>query len=288
MKQIKWLIDQWLQVLWQQIFRVVKLWGQHNIGFKCAGLTYYAMFAVIPLLSLLITISTIFITKDFVAEKVNFYLTQVFSGPVLLRLQSFVNSLIGSDYSLALSIGGMVIFLYATTTYFYHLNQTVRNVAEMKTSSNGLVENIRSRVLGVGQAVVIFLGLVTFSGIQILLQVTDQVLTYVIDSEFIIAILWLVGLISIIAVLSAILAIYYRMILGQITSWSRLLLHTSAASLVGFIINKSLAQMLSFSAAYQDYGIFSATLSVMVWIFLANAILLITAGLLKDETDRSV
>ena len=79
------------------------------------------------------------------------------------------------------------------------------------------------------------------------------------------------------------MATYYRATLGPIASKSSTFVSGLLVALSIYVINIFLSYMLSFSASYYDYGVFSATLSVVVWTFLINTVLICGAGLTSAE-----
>ena len=266
-----------------------KVWLRHDVSFKAAGLTYYAVFAAVPLLSLLVTISTILVNEQFIAAEINRYIGIVFADPVAFRLQQFVKGLINSDYSVALSIGGAAAFLYATTNYFARLNQVVKQVAWDFLPDNQLLENLYQRFKGLTYSVFIFTFIAILSAMQGFIRSLGSIfpaLNTFKSIEFLVEIL---GIALSLMLLAGLLSVYYRSVLGSLASKSSFFIPSLLASLAIYLINIFLSYMLSFSASYYDYGIFSAALSVIVWMFLINTVLICAAGLIPLElTNRRV
>lgn len=286
MKQVSDLINNFGDVLKQFVVTSVRVWIKNDVAFRSAGLTYYAMFAMIPLLSLLITISSIVITQEFLASELNGYIATVFNDPVATRLQEFVANLVGSDYSVALSIGGLVIFMYATTTYFARLNQNCAEIVTNHRPDNPLLYNLRERLRSLVYAIFIFFFIVITSAAQTLVDNLGVLFPIIDDWNNLGLVVELFGVVISLLVFAGLISAYYRSVLGKIASKSSFLVTSLLVSLAVYLINIFLSYMLSFSATYYDYGVFSATLSVVFWMFLINTVLLCGAGIIPTELMR--
>jgi len=280
------IIPDLIRGLFRQLRSGVKVWITKDVSFRSAGLTYYAVFATIPLLSLLITISSIFINEQFVAYEVSQYIAFIFNEPVANRLQAFVYGLIGSDYSISLSIGGLIAFLYATTTYFSRLNQMVKEVSANDDVKSDFLESINQRFKSLGYALIIFFFIALFSGLQALFENARNFFPMGGNLEILAPIITGLGLMVSIIILAALLAIYYRSILGQQMSKSSVFSSSLLVSIALYIVNKLLSAMLSFSVSFYDYGIFSAMLSVIIWLYLINTVVLCGSGIIARNNQN--
>jgi uncharacterized BrkB/YihY/UPF0761 family membrane protein len=262
------------------VWHIVRTWTKNDIGFKAAGLTYYATFAFVPLLSLLITVSSILINERFITQEINGYIAAIFNDPIAARLQDFVQSLVGADYSIALTIGGLIAFLYATTTYFARLNFVAQQVALDDDTRPNFIRNLSERISSLLYAVFIFIFIAIVSLVQTLISNLADFIIQVTGSIVGLSIvLELVATMVTLLMLAGLFATYYRAAIGKSVERRSAYVSGLLVSLSIYVLNLSLSYMLGFSAAYQDYGIFSAALSVILWAFVINTILICGAGL---------
>lgn len=266
---------------------LVKKWLDHDISFTAAGLTYYALFATIPLVSLFLTISTIFINEGFIASEISRYVDSIFSTAVAARINALVDSLVLADYSLTLSIGGIVALFYGVTSYFARLNEKIRTILTDDTPDNVYLDNLSRRLSALVYTFFIFIFLVLVSLSQLIIANLDVLLPSLFDRMFLEMIIEPLATIVSIGLFSGVVALLYRTIAK--VSVPRYLLGSSAlfVSVVIYVLNLVFSRALSFSATFQDYGLFSATLAVVIWIYLINQIILIGAVLLRYQTNAS-
>ena len=269
----------------KQILDVVrtflKSWNHYDIPFVSAGLTYYTVLAFVPLVSLLLTISTIFINKQFVASELISYANNLFTPEIANRLETIILDLVGADYSLALSVGGLVALLYAASSYFARLNQKVHLIITAQEDF-GIKDSLKRRGVALLYSVMIFIIIALVSLTQwFLIRIGDifasdgleRLFDYVIDPLAVLLSILFLGLL---------LSTFYRTLTVKVRKFRYLLLSGVIVSSALYITNGGLGLALRYSATYQDYGIFSALVSVVIWAFTINAIILSGAIVIKD------
>lgn len=266
-----------------------RLWTKVDLDFKAAGLTYYALVAIVPLLLLLIILSGLLINQDFIAIQVNGYIEQIFSPAITARLQEFINSLTNSDYSLELSIGGLIALLYGTTTYFSKLNLVVHQfITGIDDDELGLYFNVKRRLTALLYSFFIFIFIAIISLLRLLTSNVEVIFEIVGTSNESIALLidWGSVIISL-GLLVLLFVLFYKTIARREVSYQASIWTSLAVTVAMLVLNRVFAIALEFSANFRDYGIFSAVLAVILWIHITNMLLLSGALLIREIDTRT-
>jgi membrane protein len=128
-----------------------------SLGSRAAGLAFYMIFALIPLLTIFLTVTAFVLRGQSTQTQVINFLTNKIGNQGAVFLQSILSSISHIQINALTSIVVIVIVLYAATNLFLHLQKTFASIFQLHNTNEGLIKKtIKSRLLAISYLVVLF------------------------------------------------------------------------------------------------------------------------------------
>ena len=255
---------------------------KRELNFSAAGLTYYAIFSALPLVFVLVNISSVLIDQDFIQTTTTNFLSSIIDSKNVTAIQALLDNISSIEFSTSLSVAGLLLLLYGATTYIVRLNTRVGNIISIDVSNKSIVSTeINRRLIALSLS---FLLIIVIFAITLLATITPLVLEYIfLGSSPLNAIMIELGsTFATAALLALFFALYYRETSGGHYSFLKTLPGGIFMATVLIVANYVFSFAVSFSITLTTFGLFSGLLAVLLWLYVFNLALLVGAVLINS------
>jgi membrane protein len=260
--------------MWRLLKETVEEWNKDKASKLAAALAYYTVFALAPLLILIIAIAGIVLGDDAARGEISRQL----QGLIGSEGANFIESAIqnanqpGSDAGIIASIISIVVLLFGATGVFTELQDSLNTVWEVAPKPDlGFWQFIRNRVLSFGMVLgIAFLLLVSL----VVSAVLSGLNTYMsgllpgVDS------LWqLVNLVISLGAITLLFAMIFKFLPDVKIGWSDVWIGAFITALL-FTLGKFLIGLyLGNSSFTSSYGAAGSLVIVLTWVYYSAQIL---------------
>jgi membrane protein len=263
--------------------RIKKSWkllaeaGNHLVednGFKLsASLSYYTIFALGPLLIVIISLAGIFFGEDAVEGKIYLQLKDVVGDNAALQIQAMITNLQQTQSTTLGAIIGGVILIIGATGVFTEMQSSINYIWSVKAKpKKGWLKYLANRlisfslVLGLG-----FLLLVSLIASALLGLLRYKLQQYIPD--YTLSLFSLLNTIFIFLVITALFAVIFKVLPDAIISWRDAWIG-SALTAVLFLLGKYLIGLyLSRAKLDITYGTAASLVIILTWVYYSALIL---------------
>lgn len=243
----------------------LKEYGRNGIGLYTAALSFYTVFALGPLMFLLLYSASVFFPVGFRSN-----LTRVFE-PILGEgtevIVQIVENYTFAPESMFASVVGFVFIIFASTRLFAGLQAAMNAIWEGESVQNV----VRRRVLALN--LIVITGLVIIGGLGV-----ELVLQSLVPSLLLGAVPFLVGF----ALTCVIFVAVYKLLPHRPMPWR----HAVFAALVTTVF-LAFGQPILSVVLRARYGVSNAVIATLVWVYYSWWVVLTSAQWAKVFMDRS-
>jgi membrane protein len=268
------------QLFWPKFYSLIgdayRSWSDHGGPRLGAALSYYTVFSIAPLLTLVISIAGLLFGQEAVQGQVFSELQAVIGSEPAKFVQQVVVATSKTSQSVVASIIGIVVVFIGATAFFAQLQDALNVVWDVKrVDSPGFMGMLRrywwsfSMIVGCG-----FLLLVSLVASAVLTAIMNFASQQVALSGLL---LELVNLVVSFIVTTIIFALTFKVIPDVILQWRDVLVGAVFTAVL-FLLGKTLlAIYLSHAAVASAYGAAGALVLVLLWSYYSAQLLLLGA-----------
>ncbi len=254
-------------------------WQKDNIATWSAGLSYYAVFAVSPLLLLLLSLTGLIISPEIIQKNIAQQLQNILGPSVAHFIIETLSQAKGKEGILA-TLLGFIFLVIGVSGVFTQLKATLNHIFKIKSTQKDFIKSfIKEKIIG-------FL-MILLIGILLALSLTvTAVITFF--SNFFVFLLpvsqttievlnFIVSFIT-----TSILFILIYKVLSDIKIPSKLLLKGGVITALLFTIGKTLLGLyLGSGFVGSGFGAASSLAFLLIWIYYSSLIFFFGAELIK-------
>lgn len=246
-----------------------------------ASLSYYTIFALGPLLIIIISLSGIFYGKEAVQGKVYEQLKEVIGGSAALQVQQII---INAQHTHGTSIGaivGTIILFVGATGVFTEIQGSINFIWSVKAKpKKGWLKYLLNRLLSFSLVIGLGFLLLVSLVVNALLALLSERLIHSFPN-FPVGLFNLLNTVIILAVITALFAVIYKVLPDAIISWKDAWigsLFTAGLFLIGkFLIGYYLGK----SSLGVTYGTAASIVIILAWVYYSSLILYFGAEFTK-------
>lgn len=268
-----------------QIRDLIKRVNEANVALSAAGLAYYTLFSIFPLLLLLVSIGSTLLKDEGITPQILWFIDQAIPGSQSL-IQDTLPAL--AEERGAIGLVGLVTLFWSASNVFMVLNANV-NVAWPGSRPRNY---FRRRLVALGIVGILVLILVVYILLIIQLEFLAWLQVPVFNDQDLrgsAAWDWISSFIAWLLIFSLLFGVYHWIPVSNVPRRSALIA-AGAATLILFIINRLFA--LLFSLIIQRYalvyGSLSSVLAFLVNIYFSSFVVLAGAHLSAVISEDSV
>ena len=238
-----------------------------------AALAYYTVFAMAPLLIMLISLASFFYGEDAINRTLFQEINGLVGNQAALQIQDMIRQIrLQKDSTFAVILGVITLFI-GTTGVFIEMQDSINHIWRVKAKpENGWKNMLINRVLSF--SMVISLGFLLIASLIInglILTLSDQLSQYFPDLTILVINIFNVGLTFII--ISALFSVIFKFLPDVEIGWKDVRIG-AFFTVTLFIVGKFLIGLyIKKVAPGSTYGAAGSIIVILVWVYYTSAIL---------------
>jgi len=238
-----------------------------------ASLSYYTIFALGPLLVIIISLTGIFFGKEAVQGRVYGQLTELVGSESALQIQNIIINIQTSHSTTTGAIIGLVILFIGATGVFTEMQDSINYIWSVRAKpKKGWLKFIINRLLSfsliVGMGFILLVSLIMSALLTLL---SDQLMRLL--PQYTVALFEVVNTAIILIVISALFTVIFKLLPDAIIAWKDALmgamltavLFLTGKFLIGYYIGRSNLGI--------TYGTAASIISLLTWVYYSAMIL---------------
>ncbi len=261
-----------------------------------ASLSYYTIFALGPVLLLVISFAGIFYGKEAVQGKIFGEIKGLVGNSAAYQIQHIISSIEKNDNSVTGAIIGFVILIFGATGVFTEIQGSINYIWSIKAKPKKgwvrlLINRLTSFSLVVATSFILLVALI----VNAVLDLFNEKLASIFP-ETALVVFYIFNNVTIFVVISAMFAIIYRVLPDATISWKDALLGAGFTAIL-FLAGKSLIGLYLGNSNFGiTYGTAASIMIILAWVYYSSMILYFGAtftklyalnygsGIVPDET----
>ena len=246
-----------------------------------AALSYYTIFALPPLLIIIITICGFFFGEEAVTGQLYGQINRMVGNDAAIQIQEAIKNVQLADSNIFVSIFGVVMLLIGASGVFAEIQSSINFIWGLKAKPNkGLKKFIQNRIMSFSMIVSVgFLMLVS-----LILNATLDVLNarlklYLPEST--IYLFYVINLVIVFASITLLFAIIFRTLPDGIIKWKDAFIGASSTAVLFMVGKFAIGFYLGNSTIGSVYGAAGSVIIILVWVYYSAIILYFGAEFTK-------
>ena len=268
--------------------KVANLFKHTGVGFiddNCfklsAALSYYTVFALAPLLIIIISLADIFFKRDAVQGKIYGEINTLVGSEAAKQIQDIIANMQSSQTSTSGAIIGSIILIIGATGVFTEMQDSINYIWSVKAKpKKGWLKFLTNRLLSfslvVGMGFVLLVSLI----INALLNLLSERLTRLL-SDYTVTVFNLINYAIILVVITVLFAFIFKVLPDAIIAWKDAFMGAMLTAAL-FIIGKiGIGFYLGKANLDVTYGTAASIIVILVWVYYSSIILYFGAEFTK-------
>ncbi len=251
-------------------------WGRGNASLFAAALTYYAIFAMAPLLVIAVAVAGLFFGEAAVEGRIVAEIEGAVGTEAAVVIQNLVADASQSGASLIATVLSTTLLLLGASGFFFHLQRTLNMIWGLQPApERSLLNTLRKRSLAF--AMVLLVGL-----LLILSLATTAIITAVGDR----LIEWLpnigillpeINFLASFIILTLLFALLFKILPDAHITWKDVLLGAAVTTLLFMLGRYLISLFLARGSATSTYVAAGSLVLILLWIYYSAQIFLFGA-----------
>lgn len=246
-----------------------------------AALSYYTIFALPPLLIIIITVCGFFFGEEAVTGQLYGQINKLIGNEAAIQIQAAIKNVALADSNVFVSIFGVLMLVIGASGVFAEIQSSINYIWGISAKpKRGLKKFIQNRLMSFSMiASVGFLMLVSLMVNTVLDLLSQRIMNYFPDSAF--YLFYVINIIIVFAIITLLFTIIFRTLPDGIIKLKDALIGASFTSLF-FIIGKfAIGFYLGSSSVTSLYGAAGSVIIILVWVYYSAIILYFGAEFTK-------
>jgi membrane protein len=246
-----------------------------------ASLSYYTIFALGPLLIIIISLAGIFFGKDAVQGKLYEQIKDLVGSAAALQIQQIISNVQHTHATMAGAIIGIIILFIGATGVFTEMQSSINFIWSVKAKpKKGWLKFLFNRLISF--SLVIGLGFVLLVSLIInalLALLSDKLMK--LFPHYTVYLFHLINSVVILTVITGLFAVIYKILPDATITWKDAFIGSCFTAIL-FLIGKSLiGYYLSKSNLGLTYGAATSIVVILAWVYYSSLILYFGAEFTK-------
>ncbi len=246
-----------------------------------AALSYYTIFALPPLLIIIITICGFFFGEEAVTGQLYGQIHRLVGNEAAIQIQEAIKNVQLSDSNVFVSVFGVVMLLIGASGVFAEIQSSINFIWGLKAKPNrGLKKFIQNRIMSFSMIVSVgFLMLVSLMVNATLDVLNERLKLYFPDTT--VYLFYLLNLVIVLASITLLFAIIFRTLPDGIIKWHDAFIGASCTAVLFMIGKFAIGFYLGNSTIGSVYGAAGSVIIILVWVYYSAIILYFGAEFTK-------
>jgi membrane protein len=246
-----------------------------------ASLSYYTIFALGPMLIVIISFAGIFLGREAVEGKLYGQIQSLVGSAAAEQIQSIIANLQQSQQSVTAAIIGIILLILGATGVFTEIQGSINYIWSIRAKpKKGWLRFLTNRL--VSFSLVISCGFILLVSLTInaLIELLNEKLQYYFESVTIV-VFYIVNWLLIFAIISALFAIIFKVLPDATIRWRDAIIGAGFTALL-FMLGKFLISLyIGKSNVGLTYGAAGSIIVILVWVYYSSLILYFGAEFTK-------
>jgi membrane protein len=246
-----------------------------------ASLSYYTIFALGPMLVVIISFAGIFLGREAVEGKLYDQIKSLIGSAAALQVQSIIANLQYSDQTVTAAIIGVVLLILGATGVFTEIQGSINYIWSIRAKpKKGWLKFITNRLISFSLVISCGFILLVSLIINAVMELLNEKLQYYFKSVTIV-VFYIMNWALIFAVITALFAIIFKVLPDATIRWRDAAVGASFTALL-FMLGKFLISLyIGKSNVGLTYGAAGSIIVILVWVYYSSLILYFGAEFTK-------
>ena len=246
-----------------------------------AALSYYTIFALPPLLIIIITICGFFFGEEAVTGELYGQINRLVGNDAAIQIQDAIKNVQLSDSNVFVTIFGVVMLLIGASGVFAEIQSSINFIWGLRAKPNkGLKKFIQNRIMSFSMIVSVgFLMLVSLMVNATLDLLNSRLKIYLEDNT--VYLFYVLNLIIVLASITLLFAIIFRTLPDGIIKWKDAFIGAGCTAVLFMIGKFAIGFYLGNSTIASVYGAAGSIIIILVWVYYSAIILYFGAEFTK-------
>lgn len=256
--------------------------SQDNCTKLSASLSYYTIFAIGPLLVIIISLSAIFYGRDAVQGKLYGQIKDLIGSDAALQVQDIIKNSQHSNKGFIGTIIGTVILVIGATGIFTEIQDSINFIWSLRAKpKRGIVKYLVNRLLSFSLIVSLGFLLIVSLVVSALLDILSDRLTHLLPHTTV-YIFYIVNLAIIFVIISLLFAIIFKVLPDGKIKWKDAFVGASFTSVLFIIGKAAISFYLGRTNLGATYGTAASVIIILTWVYYTSIILYFGAEFTKS------
>ncbi|MCW3106991.1 MAG: ribonuclease [Segetibacter sp.] len=270
----------------KKYFHVLKEAGagfsQDNCAKLSAALSYYTIFAIGPLLVIVISLSAIFYGRDAVQGRIYGQINGLVGSDAALQVQEIIKNSQHANKGIIATIIGTVILVIGATGIFTEIQDSINFIWSLRAKpKRGIIKYLINRLLSFSLIVSLGFLLIVSLVISALLELLSDRLTHYFPHTTV-YLFHVVDIAIIFAIISLLFAIIFKVLPDGKIKWKDAFVGASFTSVLFIIGKAAIGFYLGRSNLGATYGTAASVIIILTWVYYTSLILYFGAEFTKS------
>jgi membrane protein len=246
-----------------------------------ASLSYYTIFALGPMLIVIISFAGIFLGRDAVEGKLYGQIKVLVGSAAAEQIQSIIANLQHSQQSVTAAIIGIVLLILGATGVFTEIQGSINYIWSIRAKpKKGWLKFITNRLISFSLVISCGFILLVSLTINALMELLNEKLLHYFKSVTIVA-FYIMNWVLIFAIIATLFAIIFKVLPDATIKWKDAFIGSSFTALL-FMLGKFLISLyIGKSNVGLTYGAAGSIIVILVWVYYSSLILFFGAEFTK-------
>lgn len=251
-----------------------------------AALSYYTVFALPPLLIIIITICSLFFGREAVTGQLYGQIRDLVGSDAAVQIQDAIKNVALSDSNLFVSVFGVIMLIIGASGVFAEIQSSINFIWGISAKPNkGLKKFIQNRLMSFSMIVSVgFLLLVSLLVNTVLDLISQRIKIYFPDSAF--YFFYTLNIVFVLAIITLLFTIIFRTLPDGIIRMKDALIGASFTAVLFMIGKFAIGYYLGSSTVASIYGAAGSVIIILVWVYYSAIILYFGAEFTKVYANK--
>jgi membrane protein len=264
------------KMLWQAVNDFL----DNNVLRMSAALAYYTVFALAPMLIVIITIADIFYGRDAINGSIYYQLNDFIGSQAAEQVQDMLkNAAISSESSWASIVGGISLIL-AATGVFTEIQVSINYIWHLKTKpkkGQTILKFVINRLLSFSMVIGLgFILLVSLMVNTIMDKLLGRLMALFTDTDVNIA--YIINYVITFGVITFLFAVIFKVLPDARVKWKDVWAGALSTAVLFMLGKFGISFYLAKSTVASTYGAAGSMVLILLWVYYSSAILYFGAG----------
>jgi membrane protein len=267
------------------VTETIKQWLDDNMMLHAAGLAFYTIFSLAPLLVIIIALTGFFFGEQAASGQLSSYMEEIVGAELAEAVENIVSAVSGGTTGTFASIISTFILIFAATTVLTQLKESLNTIWSVDKSLKQPVKMFFiNRLLSLALIFILATALIATFFISTIVSIISPFLSQIFPEQ--IAIYSFLNSIFFVLVGTLLFSIIYKLLPDIRVKWSDVLVGAFVTSLLFLLGRYLVTYYLTNAAMSSTYGAAGSFVIFLIWVYYNVMVIFLGAEFTQIYTRR--